>query len=124
MSTNKKNFVLDVKPLHEACNCITNFRLCKFGAQAARRNSRVCERLLFDSQATSCRFAEQFKSETTIERNITDITDPVRAYIFIKNLSEDWKRLKSLLHANNADSYIRDIDDERLSKAVCKQTST
>lgn len=53
-----------------------------------------------------------------MNRNISDVTDPVRAYTFIKDLSEEWKTLKSLLHSNDAESFIRNIDDERLSKAV------
>ncbi|KAI6171007.1 Prolyl 4-hydroxylase alpha-related protein PH4 [Aphelenchoides bicaudatus] len=63
-------------------------------------------------------FADRYKLDATVKRNISDVTDPVRAYTFIKNLSQEWKALKSLLHSNGADTFIKDIDDERLSKAI------
>lgn len=64
------------------------------------------------------RFADRYKLDATVKRNISDVTDPVRAYTFIKNLSKEWKTLKSLLHSNDAETFIKNIDDERLSKAV------
>ncbi|KAI6189236.1 Prolyl 4-hydroxylase alpha-related protein PH4 [Aphelenchoides besseyi] len=63
-------------------------------------------------------YAERYKLDATVKRNISDVTDPVRAYVFIKNLSEEWKKLKSLLHSNDADAFIKNIDKERLSKAI------
>ncbi|KAI6227577.1 Prolyl 4-hydroxylase alpha-related protein PH4 [Aphelenchoides fujianensis] len=63
-------------------------------------------------------YAERYKLDATVKRNISDVTDPVRAYVFIKNLSEEWKKLKSLLHSNDADAFIKNIDTERLSKAI------
>lgn len=63
-------------------------------------------------------FTARYHDDTTTNRNMTDVTDPVRAYLFIKGLSSEWKELKELLHSNTAEQFIKNINDERLSKAI------
>ncbi|CAD5218227.1 unnamed protein product [Bursaphelenchus okinawaensis] len=84
----------------------TTLLLDKYLESEAKRLSEIQE------------FTERYKLGTTQNRNITDVTDPVRAYLFIKGLSSEWKKLKELLHSNGADEFIKNINDERDSKSV------
>lgn len=46
------------------------------------------------------------------------VTNPVNAYLLIKRLNADWKRIKRLMHSSEADTYIKNITQGRINNAV------
>ncbi|KAH7729639.1 Prolyl 4-hydroxylase alpha-1 subunit precursor [Aphelenchoides avenae] len=65
-------------------------------------------------------FAENYQSQNgEVPTDDTSfVTNPVNAYLLIKRLTSDWKYIKQLMSANNADRFIRNITQGRLENSV------
>lgn len=66
------------------------------------------------------RFAENYQSQNgdVLTDDTSFVTNPVNAYLLIKRLTSDWKYIKQLMSANNADRFIRNITQGRLENSV------
>lgn len=46
------------------------------------------------------------------------IANPINAYLLIKRLNSDWRSIKQLMHSSVAESFIKNITEGRIAKAV------